>query len=116
MIHKIEMDWSLNIGNVISILVFLLAGIGAWYDVKSDVKMNHNEAQLKFIQVETFISEQKTYNNYSERQRDVLLGEVKMAIRENSQDMKSELRDLRNEVMNRHVIPQEQRERQVLKK
>lgn len=116
MIHKIEMDWSLNIGNVISILVFLLAGIGAWYDVKSDVKLNHNEAQLKFMQIETFMNEQKSYNQYSERQRDVLLGEVKNAIRENSQDMKSELRDLRNEVMNRHVIPQEQKERQQLKK
>lgn len=116
MIHKIEMDWSLNIGNVISIVVFLLAGVGAWYDVKSDVKLNHNEAQLKFLQVESFMSEQKNYNQYSERQRDVLLGEVKNAIRENSQDMKSELRDLRNEVMNRHVTPQEQRERQLLKK
>jgi len=116
MIHKIEMDWSLNIGNVISIVVFLLAGIGAWYDVKSDVKLNHNEAQLKFIQVETFMSEQKNYNQYSERQRDVLLGEVKIAIRENSQDMKSELRDLRNEVMNRHVIPQEQERVKQLKK
>ena len=116
MIHKIEMDWSLNIGNVISIVVFLLAGVGAWYDVKSDVKLNHNEAQLKFMQVETFMSEQKNYNQYSERQRDVLLGEVKNAIRENSQDMKSELRDLRNEVMNRHVIPQEQDRVKQLKK
>ena len=116
MIHKIEMDWSLNIGNVISIVVFLLAGVGAWYDVKSDVKLNHNEAQLKFLQVESFMSEQKNYNQYSERQRDVLLGEVKNAIRENSQDMKSELRDLRNEVMNRHVIPQEQDRVKQLKK
>lgn len=116
MIHKIEMDWSLNIGNIISIVVFLIGGIGAWYDVKTDVRLNHKEAEIKFDQVENFMIDQKAYNVQSERQRDHLLDEVKQVIREDNREVKQEIRELRNEVLNRHVIPQEQKERATIKK
>lgn len=92
------MDWSLNIGNVVSITTFLLAGIGAWYDVKSDVRLNHREAELKFEQVETFMKEQKIFNQVSEKQRDHLLDEVKTTLREDNREIKNEIRELRTDL------------------
>ena len=97
--HKFYMDWSLNIGNVLSIVIFLLAGIGAWYDVKTDVKLNHNEAQLKFSVVEAFMIEQKANNISSETQRDKMITEVRSSIKEDTRDIKQEIRDLRSDIL-----------------
>ena len=99
MIRKFTMDWSLNIGNVVSIITFLLAGIGAWYDVKTDVKVNHNEAVVKFQQVETFMIDQKAFNQSAEKERDALLSDIKSRIRDDTQEIKAELRELRSEVI-----------------
>jgi hypothetical protein len=99
MIRKFTMDWSLNIGNVLSILIFLLGGIGAWYDVKTDVKVNHNEAVVKFQQVESFMQDQKVYNQTAEKERDALLMDLKTRIRDDTRDIKAEIRDLRTEVI-----------------
>ena len=98
MIRKFTMDWSLNIGNVVTILMFLLAGIGAWYDVKTDVKLNHREAELKFQQVEMFMKDQKIFNEVSEKQRDHLLDELKTSMKEDSRDVKAEIRELRSDL------------------
>lgn len=99
MIRRFTMDWSLNIGNVLSITTFLLAGIGAWYDVKTDVKVNHNEAVSKFQQVESFMADQKVYNSAAEKERDALLTDLKTRIRDDTRDIKAEIRDLRTEVI-----------------
>jgi uncharacterized protein YpuA (DUF1002 family) len=99
MIRRFTMDWSLNIGNVISITTFLLAGVGAWYDVKTDVKVNHNEAVVKFQQVEAFMNDQKVYNAGAEKERDALLSDIKTRIRDDTRDIKAEIRDLRTEVI-----------------
>jgi hypothetical protein len=99
MIRRFTMDWSLNIGNVISITTFLLAGVGAWYDVKTDVKVNHNEAVTKFQQVEVFMNDQKVYNAAAEKERDALLTDLKTRIRDDTRDIKAEIRDLRTEVI-----------------
>jgi hypothetical protein len=99
MIRRFTMDWSLNIGNVISITTFLLAGVGAWYDVKTDVKVNHNEAVTKFQQVEAFMNDQKVYNAAAEKERDALLTDLKTRIRDDTRDIKAEIRDLRTEVI-----------------
>lgn len=99
MIRRFTMDWSLNIGNVVSIITFLLAGIGAWYDVKTDVKVNHNEAVVKFQQVETFMVDQKAFNQATEKERDALLADIKGRIRDDTQEIKAEIRELRGEVI-----------------
>lgn len=99
MIRKFTMDWSLNVGNILSIITFLLAGIGAWYDVKTDVKVNHNEAVLKFQQVETFMNDQKIFNLTAEKERDALLTDVKSRIRDDTMEIKAEIRELRGEVL-----------------
>jgi hypothetical protein len=102
MIRKFTMDWSLNIGNVVTIMMFLLAGIGAWYDVKSDVKLNHQEAAIKFQQVESFMKEQKSFNDYSERQRDLVMEQLKASIREDTRELKVEIRELRTDLFRTH--------------
>jgi len=102
LIRKFVMDWSLNIGNVVTIMMFLLAGIGAWYDVKTDVKLNHQEAAIKFQQVETFMKDQKLFNDYSERQRDLVTEQLKTTLREDSRELKSEIRELRSDLFRRH--------------
>lgn len=102
MIRKFTMDWSLNIGNVVTIITFLLAGIGAWYDVKTDVKLNHQEAAIKFQQVETFMRDQKLFNDYSERQRDLLMDQLKTTMREDARELKSEIRELRSDLFRTH--------------
>ena len=99
MIRRFTMDWSLNIGNVISITTFLLAGIGAWYDVKTDVKLNHTESVLKFQAVEGFMQDQKIYNIAAEKERDAILGDVKTRIRDDTMEIKAEIRELRGEVI-----------------
>lgn len=104
MIRKFTMDWSLNIGNVVSIITFLLAGIGAWYDVKTDVKVNHNEAVIKFQQVETFMVDQKAFNQATEKERDALLADIKGRIRDDTQEIKAEIRELRGEVIKHSYV------------
>ena len=111
MIRRFTMDWSLNIGNVVSITTFLLAGIGAWYDVKTDVKVNHNEAVNKFQQVESFMNDQKTYNTAAERERDALLQDLKTRIRDDNRDIKAEIRDLRTEVIKHSTVVANERKR-----
>ena len=35
---ELRMDWTINISNVLTVIIMTLAGFGAWYDVKSDVR------------------------------------------------------------------------------
>ena len=98
------MDWSLNVGNVLSVTTFLLAGIGAWYDVKTDVKVNHNEAVIKFQQVETFMVDQKAFNQAAEKERDALFADIKGRIRDDTQEIKAEIRELRGEVIKHSYV------------
>ena len=94
----IKMDWSINISNLIALIVFILSAIGAWYDVKTDIRVNRESADMRFRTVEAFITEQKRTDQLQDERTERQVIEIRSAIRESASDIKDEIRNNRNRV------------------
>lgn len=98
---RIQWDWSMNVGNLITLVAFILAGIGAWYDVKSDVRVHSVEIQaIKKVQ-----EAQEVRDKAQDDNREIVVRELKALIREENRDVKQEIRDWRNDLMRYRSIP-----------
>jgi hypothetical protein len=93
---NIKMDWSINISNLIALVVFILSAIGAWYDVKTDVRINRESAEMRFRTVESFITEQKRTDQLQDERTERQVIEIRSAIRESASDIKDEIRNNRS--------------------
>jgi predicted Holliday junction resolvase-like endonuclease len=86
-------DWTINLGHLVSIAFFILGGIAAWYDVKSEVKVHDVKIQTLF---EADISQNL--------QREKLASEIKESFRDSKNEIKQEIRDLRNDLVKKPSV------------
>jgi hypothetical protein len=93
-VPKIKFDWTFNIGHVISMLVFIMAGIGAYYDVKTDLRVLATKVQA----VDIFMTQQKHQDETQDLQRERVVTELKDSLRDSKNDIKQDIRDLRNDL------------------
>lgn len=76
---QIKMDWTLNVGNMLTVASFLMLMTLAWFQMREDVKI----LQYQYITVDKKVEE------------------IKEAQTSNRDELKRELLDFRNEVTNR---------------
>ena len=85
----------MNVGNIVTLVAFILAGVGAWYDVKSDVKVH----QIRLDNLDRISLAQEARDAVQDATRDKHITELKALVREENRDVKQEIRDWRNEFM-----------------
>jgi len=103
---KIAFDWTFNVGNLFSLIVFILAGIGAWYDVKSDTKINALQIAALQATDARYAAELKQHHDddvaadhNQDQKRQEAINDVKGVVREQTGEIKAEIRDLRNDLI-----------------
>lgn len=85
--NKITFDWSMNLGHVVTIIVIVIGGVctlGAYTE--------------KFHQMETFMSDQKATDKAQDDAREKAVADIKQQLKENKDDIRSEIRDLRTDI------------------
>ncbi len=80
---SITIEWKLPIWQVVPLLVYLLTGAGAYYNLRSDV----NELQKFAIKQEVVDSKQDAV-------QDKVVTDLKNVMKENKEELKYELREL----------------------
>lgn len=78
---QIKLDWTINVGQIGALLIFVVSAITGWYNLKEDVAVTKAKTEVKFMQI------------------DSSLGEVKETIVRNTSEIKSDIKDLRSEVL-----------------
>ena len=82
---RIQWDFTISIQMVGAFVIFVLAGIGAWYNLKEEVAINKQLEQTHYVEFRTYTSgleevlkgmreEQKTTNRLL---NEYLLGQIK---------------------------------------
>ena len=95
MMERFKLDWTVNITNVLTVIVFLAGCITAWYDLKSDVRIQ----SAKIVQFEKFVVDQRHADEIQDQQRDRLGAEIKESLKDTKNDIKQEIRDLRTDLI-----------------
>lgn len=92
-------DWSINIANIAVVITAVFGGIGAWYDVKSDTRINSRD--IAALQLES--SQHKQDDRAENAKQDGIAHEVvvdlKATMKDNKDEIKAEIRDLRNDLI-----------------
>jgi hypothetical protein len=73
----IKIDWTINLSVVISLALFIASAVGAWYNLRERVSNNEVQMIERFHQYDASISR----------------------IEKNTDDIKGDLRDLRNKTL-----------------
>lgn len=97
---KIRFDWEINIGNLITLAILVVSAVGAWYDVKTDIRVNREQSQSKFEVVENFMKNQLRTDRLQDEIRERTTSELRLAIKDSSNEIKAEIRDLRSDIRN----------------
>jgi len=91
-------DWSVNVANVAVVIVAIMGGVGAWYDVKSDTRMNTRDIANLQIENSQFKQDVKTENNKQDLHEAGVIVDLKSIMKDNKDEIKSDIRDLRNDI------------------
>jgi hypothetical protein len=91
-------DWHINVGNLITLLILVVSAVGAWYDLKSEIKTNKETAEIRFNQMERFQLNQQKLDSDQDARTDRLVLELRSAIHDSTRDVQRDIRDLRVEI------------------
>ncbi len=98
MMTPIKLDRTISIGHILSVLIFFIGGLGAYYDLKGDVRTQ--AAAISNIQT-ILADERRVQGNIDadqNKQRDQALLDLKNIMQDNKKDIKDDIRDLRNDI------------------
>lgn len=98
-LKKIQIDWKFNIGEIVAVLTFALGGLGAYYDLKSDVRALQIQQAKSDTEFQRFVMNQKELDLRQDTVRDQVVKEVKDSVRDSKNDITQEIRDLRSDFM-----------------
>lgn len=90
-------DWSVNIANIAVVVTAILAGIGAWYDVKSQTTVNTRDIAALQATQDKHKAEDQASDLRQDSKRDAVVTDLKGALRDATGEIKAEIRDLRND-------------------
>ena len=100
---NLKLDWTINISQIGSILVFLATAMGGYYDLKSDVRRNQDIANERFLQVERSLTGQQALDKAQDDRVAASNADLKTQLRDQAGEIKQDIRDLRNDLMRQTV-------------
>jgi len=95
-------DWSVNVANLLSLAAFLAAGVGAWYDVKSQTVQNTKDITTLIQTQEKHKQEDVASDLRQDAKRDAVVLDLKATIKDTKDDINGNIKDLRNDLYRKH--------------
>lgn len=97
--NKIKFDWTINITQLIAIVSFVAAGFGSWYALKQEVMSDRQENKVRFEQIQKFMEQQVARDDKQDAAREIVIREFKQDVKDRTNEIRAEIRDLRNDLM-----------------
>jgi hypothetical protein len=91
-------DWSVNVANIATVIVAIMGGVGAWYDVKSDTRMNSRDIASLQMEQSQIRQDVKAENNKQDAHEAAVVLDLKGVMKDNKDEIKADIRDLRNDL------------------
>ncbi len=98
MMTPIKFDRTISIGHILSVLIFLVGGLGAYYDLKGSV--NIHSQQISVLQ-NTILEDRRmqlSADAEQDKQRNAAMLDLKGSLSDTKKDIKDDIRDLRNDI------------------
>jgi hypothetical protein len=94
---KVRMDWTVSIGHVGSVIVFIVGAFFAYTDLKSDVRDAKTTAEAKYREYDRLWAAQKLLDDEQNQRILRIFTNLTDQIRDVKTDIRSDIRDLRND-------------------
>lgn len=95
----IKMDWSVNLSHLGSMILFIFACVGGYYDLKSEVARNKDTSELRFAQIEKGLATQSEVDKAQDMTTRAAMSDLKDNLRDQSREIKQDIRDLRSDLI-----------------
>jgi len=92
---KIKFDPTISLGHLGSIIIVAFFATGAWYQLSNKVDNNQEIAKIRFDSISSTLAATDLKNKEQDLAIKELGVELKSEMRSNTQEIKSELRDMR---------------------
>lgn len=96
---QIHLDWTINISNIISILLGIFMLIGGYYNLKSEIAINQSTNEAKFQLVDRLFQGQTTVNASLNNKIDGVNSSLSQQLQASTADIKADIRELRVDVL-----------------
>ena len=78
---KVQLDWTINVSSLAGLILFILSAVGGWYNLKAEVALNKATTEIRLNQLDSGLTE------------------VKTEFLRNTNEIKGDLKELRNDVI-----------------
>lgn len=95
---KVHFEPTVTLGHMISVIIFSLGGLAAWYNLKEEVRVSKVETQIRWENQVDSMNQIQMKNKEQDLAIRELGVELKSEIRSNNLEIKQELRDLRSDL------------------
>jgi hypothetical protein len=93
----VHFDKTINLGHIISVIVFSIGGLAAYYDLKGDVKLHTTQ----IVAIEKTLEVDRVNQRKQDESQDKLVSQavldLKSVMSDNKIDIKNDLREIRND-------------------
>lgn len=101
MLARVHFEPTVTLGHMISVIIFSLGGLAAWYNLKEEVRVSKVETQVRWENQVDSMNQIHMKNKEQDLAIRELGVELKSEIRSNNLEIKQEFRDLRSELKKR---------------
>lgn len=91
----VKFDWTINLGNVGAAIVFIVTGVLAYSDVKSDVRDQRTTAENKYREYDRLWGQQQKTDDEQNQRMLRIYDALTRQLAEARNDIRNDIRDLR---------------------
>ena len=95
---RIQWEWKVNLTHVLTALTFVVSGLTAFFDLKSDARDIKSRAETKYTEYDKKWEAQRLLDDGQDTRQARAFTQMTDAIRDLKSDMRSDLKDLRNDL------------------
>ena len=94
----VSFDWTVNLTHIASTVMFIVAAVSGYYDLKQSIETNRVSNTAQFKRYDELQLEQKVTDAQQDARVAVAQKDLKDQLTENTREIKQDIRDLRNDL------------------
>ena len=94
----VSFDWTVNLTHIASTVMFIVAAVSGYYDLKQSIETNRVQNAAQFKRYDELQIEQKATDAAQDARQAVEARDLKDQLIENTREIKQDIRDLRNDL------------------
>lgn len=96
---NVTFDWTINVSNLISILIGLVVVISSYYSLKGEVETARAVNETRFELIDKMFSNQNQTNMITSQKIEQVHKDLTNQLQNSTEDIKADIRELRSDVI-----------------